>query len=136
LDLLGRNADEQVLLATAYGIYKDFQPQLSNVVYDTKPKDSWEEALKILSVKADGYLKKFSGLLGEKEFSVGGITYIDFILADLFQVLRQMNPDLFTHYPNLIQLQERVWALPELAAYFASDRWHDHPVNGEEARWR
>lgn len=136
MDLLGRNADEQVLLATAYGIYKDLHPQLSRMVYETNPKDTWEEALKAFSLKADGYLKKLSGLLGQKEYLAGGITYIDFILADLFQILRQMNPDLFTQYPNLIQLQERVWGLPELAAYFASDRWHDHPVNGEEARWR
>jgi glutathione S-transferase len=33
LDLLGRNAEEQVLLATAYGVYKDFQPQFSRLAY-------------------------------------------------------------------------------------------------------
>lgn len=136
LDLLGRNAEEQVLLATAFGVYKDFHPNLARMVYETNPKDTWEEALKAFSEKADVYLKKLSGLLDGKEYLAGGLTYIDFILADFFQALRQMNPNLFTNYPNLLQLQERVWALPELTGYFSSDRWHDHPVNGEEARWR
>jgi glutathione S-transferase len=66
LDLLGRNAEEQVLLATVYGIYKDFHPNLSRMVYETNPKDTWEEALKAFSEKADGYVKKLSKLLGEK----------------------------------------------------------------------
>lgn len=136
LDLLGRDADEQVLLATVYGIYKDFHPNLSRMVYETNPKDTWEDALKAFGEKADVYLKKLSGLLGTKEYICGGLTWIDFVLADMFQALRQMSSSLFTHYPNLLQLQERVWALPELSKYFSSDRWHDHPVNGEEARWR
>lgn len=130
-DLLGRNADEQVLLATAYGVYKDFHPKLINMVYETNPKNTWEEALAAFSQQADGYLKKLGGLLGEKEFLAGGLTYIDFILADLLQALNKMNPQLFAQYPNLLKLQERVWSLPELKSYFGSDRWHEHPINGE-----
>jgi hypothetical protein len=36
------------------------------MVYETNPKDTWEEALKAFSEKADGYVKKLSKLLGEK----------------------------------------------------------------------
>lgn len=136
VDLLGRNADEQVLLATAFGVYKDFHPALSALVYNTNPTDTWEEALKGFSGKADGYLKKLSGILGEKQYIAGGITYLDFILADFIQALRQMDSGLFHSYPNLLKLQEHIWSFPELTAYFNSDRWHNHPVNGEEARWR
>lgn len=35
VDLLGRNADEQVLLATAHGVYKDFHPRYIQLVYGT-----------------------------------------------------------------------------------------------------
>lgn len=35
LDLLGRSPDEQVLLATAYGVYKDYHPHVSKLFYDT-----------------------------------------------------------------------------------------------------
>jgi glutathione S-transferase len=35
LDLLGRNADEQVLLATVHGVYKDFHPKYIQFVYGT-----------------------------------------------------------------------------------------------------
>ncbi len=32
-DLLGRNGDEQVDLATAHGVYKDFHPKYIGLVY-------------------------------------------------------------------------------------------------------
>lgn len=118
-------------MATAYGVYKDFHPRLTNMVYESNPKNTWEEALAAFSQQADAYLKKLSGILGEKEFLAGGLTYIDFILADFFQVLNKMNPQLFAQYPNLIKLQEHVWALPELKSYFLSARWKEHPINGE-----
>lgn len=54
---------------------------------------------------------------------------MDFILADFFQGLRQMIPALFAPYLNLIGLQERLWAFPELDGYFSSDRWKNHPIN-------
>jgi glutathione S-transferase len=51
LDLLGRNAEEQVLLATTYGVLKDFSPQYINLVYGEYTEPTWEEALKNYSLK-------------------------------------------------------------------------------------
>jgi hypothetical protein len=34
------------------------------MVYETNPKNTWEEALTAFSQLADGYLKKLSGILG------------------------------------------------------------------------
>lgn len=130
-DLLGRNAEEQVALATVFGVYKDFIPSLSKLAYTPDPNTSWEDSLEAFAKGAEGYLKKFSGLLGEKEYLCGGITWIDFVLADTLQVLNLMNPKILANHANLVKLQERIWSLPELQAYFGSSRWQEHPVNGE-----
>lgn len=123
-ELLGRNAEEQVWLATVFGIYKDFHPQLSKLAYEPDEKNSWEESLKVFSEKSTSYLKKFSEILGEKEYICGEITWIDFVLADTFQILSLMNPTIFDNFKNLKNLQERIWGLQELQAYFQSNRWN------------
>lgn len=46
LDLLGRSADEQVQLATAHGVYKDFHPRYIQLVYGSyKEGSTFEQAL-------------------------------------------------------------------------------------------
>ncbi len=92
LDLLGRNAEEQVLLATAYGIYKDFHPQYIALVYGQYTEPTWEDALKNYSLKFESYFKKLSGLLGNKEYICGGLTWFDFGLAEFLQAINKMNP--------------------------------------------
>ena len=130
-DLLGRNAEEQVALATVFGVYRDFVPSLVNLVYTPDPNTSWADSLEAFAKGASGPLKKLSGLLGEKEYLCGGITWIDFVLADTLQVLGLMSPNILAGFGNLVRLQERIWSLPELQAYFGSARWQEHPVNGE-----
>lgn len=46
-DLLGRNAEEQVAVATAHGIYKDLHPNYIRLVYGTYGAElTFEQALK------------------------------------------------------------------------------------------
>ena len=67
VDLLGRNADEQVLLATAHGIYKDFHPKYITLVYAAYNENStFEQALNASIVNFDPYLNKLNGVLGDK----------------------------------------------------------------------
>ena len=122
LDLLGRDAKEQVWLATVFGIANDFLPQLSDLAYEPDCNNSWEESLKTFSEKSSSYLKKFSEILGEKDYFCGKITWIDFVLAETFQVLMLMNPLFLDSFTNLKGLQKRIWGLNELSGYF-SLRW-------------
>jgi hypothetical protein len=102
---LGRNAEEQVQLATVYGIFKDVHPSFIKLAYEANSKVSWEDTLKTFSESAEGYKKKLSGLLGEKEYICGGLTWVDFVLADFLQVLNIASPSILANYPNLIRLQ-------------------------------
>lgn len=66
-ELVGRNVDEQVGLATVHGIYKDFHPIFIRLVYGTyNEQNTFENALKEAMKNFEPYLKKLNGLLGEK----------------------------------------------------------------------
>ena len=87
-ELLGRNADEQVWMATIHGVYKHFHPNFVRLVYGKYEKEedfkkATEEAVKNWEV----YLKKLNGILGEKEWFAGGLTWIDFVIADFMQTV-------------------------------------------------
>ena len=91
-ELLGRNADEQVHMATIHGVYKDFHPNFVRLVYgkyenDDAFKNAVSEAVKNWEV----YLKKLNGLLGNKEYLAGGLTWIDFVIADFMQTINLLS---------------------------------------------
>jgi len=97
---------------------------------------TWEAALVEYPHRFRPYLQKFKGLLGEKEFMAGYLTWIDFGIADFFQAANLLFPELFAEFPTLIAYQIRVWNLPELSAYFSSERFHERPINNYSAVWK
>lgn len=87
-ELVGRNPEEQVLLATVLGVYKDVHSSYIKLVYGTYTAEkTFEQALGETIKGFEPYMQKFSGLLGEKEFICGGLTWIDFVVADFLQTL-------------------------------------------------
>lgn len=140
LDLLGRNADEQVTLYTALGVLKDMHPNYVRHVYGTYGQGSFEEALKthrgfIQAMKP--YTRKLNGILGDKKFIAGDeLVWLDFALAEFFQVLNVFEPLVLEDYPNLKAYQTRVWELPELKNYFSSERYSERPCNNIVAKWK
>jgi glutathione S-transferase len=136
-ELLGRNIDEQVMMATVHGVYKDFHPNYIRLVYGKYDEQRpFENALKESVAVFEPYLKKLHGLLGDKEFMAGGLTWIDFAIADFMQTLDLLSPDLLQPFPKLRDLHQRVWALPQLKDYFASPRFQKRPCNNYTAYWK
>lgn len=79
-------------MATVHGVYKDLYPRYIRLVYgkyenDDAFKKAVEEAIKDWEV----YLKKFNGILGDKEFLAGGLTWVDFEIADFMQVFNLLS---------------------------------------------
>lgn len=136
-ELIGRNAEEQVLLATVLGVYKDFHSAYIKLVYGKYTEENtFESALQEAIKSFEPYTKKLDGLLGNKEFICGGITWADFVLADFLQTLGLLHEDILKAFPKLVEYQKRVWGLPELKDYFSSDRFQERPCNGPMAAWK
>ena len=70
-ELLGRNIDERVTIATCMGILKDFHPLYVKLSYGSHGKETYEEAHKEYVEKFKPYLQKFTGILGEKKWMAG-----------------------------------------------------------------
>ena len=67
LDLLGRNVDEKVLIATAYGVFKDIHPQVTRLCYGQyNENNTFENALIATRDPWKVYIKKLDGILGDK----------------------------------------------------------------------
>ena len=136
-ELLGRNADEQVLMATCHGVWKDFHPNYVRLVYGKyENEEAFQKALAEAIKTFEPYLKKLTGLLGEKNFLAGELTWVDFSVADFLQTLNLLSEEILKPFPKLHEHQKRVWALPELKAYFSSDRWKERPCNNYVAHWK
>jgi len=41
----------------------------------------------------------------------GGLTWVDFALADAVQLLNKLNPEILSSFPLLSDYQKRVWNL-------------------------
>jgi glutathione S-transferase len=118
-------------------VFKDFYRGYQGLVYGTYNNQAAFDAAVKESVKGfEGNLTKLNGLLGDKQFIAGEITWIDFAIADFLQVLSLLCQDYLIPFPKLTEYQKRVWSLPELKSYFASDRFHERPINGARAMWR
>ena len=64
-ELLGRNADEQVLMATCHGVWKDLRPNFSKLAYASyENEESFQKAVSEAIKSFEPYLKKLNGLLG------------------------------------------------------------------------
>ena len=117
VELLGRNADEQVALATVAGVIRDFHKEYIKLVYGAYGDYDFEVAKKEYIEKFKPYLAKLSGIIGEKDYYCGEITWYDFAVADFMQTLWLLEAPLIESYPNIWNHQKRVWDLPALKSY-------------------
>ena len=60
-------------------------------------------------------------------------TFIDFVLYELMDQLRTMEPGCLDAYPQTTAFLARFEALPKIAAYMASDRFMRRPINNKSA---
>jgi hypothetical protein len=60
-----------------------------------------EKALNATFELFEPYLKKINGILGEKQFIAGGLTWFDFGLADFLQTLSLLSGEYLKSYPKL-----------------------------------
>ncbi|XP_037540147.1 glutathione S-transferase Mu 3 [Nematolebias whitei] len=83
-----------------------------------------------------GQLKQFSDFLGNRKWFAGDkITFVDFILYELFDQHRMFHSTCFDDFKNLKEFLDRFEALDKIAAYMKSDRFIKTPVNNKMAKW-
>jgi len=75
-------------------------------------------------------MKGFSVFLGDKKFFIGDqVTVADFAMAESMDLMTHINPTFLDEWANLKGLMDRVFNLPWVKQYRASDRFSEHPFN-------
>lgn len=108
-ELLGRNAEEQVLAATTIGIYRDYHKKYVALVYGSKENFANKEQK---TAEWNTELTKLNALLEGKEYFCGQITWVDFVVAENMQAVGLLDSKILEPFPNIVNHQKRIWELP------------------------
>eukprot|EP00741_Cyanophora_paradoxa_P008466 tig00001333_g8193.t1 len=133
-DLLGKNEAEQIRVDLLAEESMDFRNQIVRLCYNP----SYE------SLRGDFFktylpteLKKLHDFLGERPWFAGdNLTFIDFIMYELLDQMRLMQPDSLDAFPKLGAYLTRFEALPAIAEYMKSPEFIQRPVNNKVAQWK
>nr|XP_006135749.2 glutathione S-transferase Mu 1 [Pelodiscus sinensis] len=83
-----------------------------------------------------GKLKLFSRFLGERKWFAGEkITFVDFLMYDVLDQNRMLEPKCLDPFQNLKGFLDRFEALEKIAAYMCSSRYMKTPINNRMAKW-
>ncbi|KAL3974361.1 POU domain transcription factor, class 2 [Sarotherodon galilaeus] len=129
-NMCGETEDEKIRVDVLENQAMDLRLAFIKLTYlniDQKP-----EYLKNLQCT----LKQFSDFLGGRKWFVGDkITFVDFIMYELLDEHRALEPKCLENFKNLNDLMKRFEALERIAAYMKSPRFMKGPINNRMAQW-
>ena len=102
-DLLGKSTLDTIKISQLYSFVND----LFIVIRDLAMDKDWEK-MEILDEKAGPFLSKLSMNLGEQEYPLGYLTWVDFFVFTNLDLLRRMNAEFLAKWSNLEKYWERI----------------------------
>lgn len=141
-DLVGKDAD-RVEFVQLKSVINDFQSGVNPKMYSAKDNEGLKSAINEFLEGWGTGKKKTEGLneiLGEREYLLGYLTYLDFLLAELVERYEQCDQEIGTNivsgHANLLAHYKRILALPGVKEYRSSDRFKARPHNNWMATWK
>eukprot|EP01017_Pseudomicrothorax_dubius_P036936 TRINITY_DN5354_c0_g1_i1.p1 TRINITY_DN5354_c0_g1~~TRINITY_DN5354_c0_g1_i1.p1 ORF type:complete len:218 (+),score=23.93 TRINITY_DN5354_c0_g1_i1:111-764(+) len=125
-ELLGRTPEQKVLAQVLSGVIDDITKDVKGLAY----VPNWEsEKGKYFADKVVPRLKRIEQFLTGKKFFLGDeIHYVDFNAYLLFNIIRALDNSIIEEHPNIKSFVKNYEDVPELKAYFASDRFQKSPI--------
>lgn len=119
-DLIGKTELDRIIVTQWMGVLAD---QMTAIDKLTQNKNYW-------TIRDEGYYKnvapffdKLSKALGEKEFALGYLTYVDFYLFYHENLALRMNPVFLDQWPNLMAHHNRIFSNEGIQAYRRSPNY-------------
>lgn len=113
-ELLGKDLKDNATILNIEGLLNDVLDNLLKIIYTPKGlelKDSLFEKIRPKITQ----LCKFNG---NKEWLLGYLTLVDFLLVEIAYYIEQVYPALYAKEPFLKELRNRFNALPEIKKYY------------------
>ena len=119
-DLMGKNDLDAIRIAQLASVCRDFAMSFVTLCFNPEYEKVKEETLKTKTVPI---LEKLSKALGDQDYVIGYLTWADFPLAMLLDVLLRLSPDALASYPNLAKFHDRIWSNEGIQAYRKSEKY-------------
>lgn len=129
-NLNGRTPQEKIRVSLAEQQLIDLRVSYGMTVYSPD-----------FETKKPGFVKNspiqlalVQNFLGDGEFiCVDAVTYVDYMLAEIFDFHTYLMPEICADFPGLKAHRDRVFGLPGLAEYVSSASYRRWPINGPMA---
>lgn len=121
-DLKGKNEIDEIRISEVFGVIDQVRGTIIDLGTDpdfSKIRDS------VISGKIIPQFEKLSKKLGDNEYMIGYLTYVDFFVYHYIQFLERMTP-FVKDYPNLQKYVERFDSHENIKTYKASERYPKH----------
>jgi glutathione S-transferase len=79
--------------------------------------------------------RNLSKFLGDNEWLVGKLNYVEFLAYETLDWLRQFTPENMQKFENLTQYLKRFERLPAISAYINSNEFKSWPLLGPIVSW-
>jgi len=119
-DLFGKNTLDAIKIAQLNSflgdLFQTYRTLLLNKDYE-KERDGY------LNDKVAPFLNKLSKNLGEKEFAIEYLTWVDFILFNAIDISHRISSEFLAKWPNLVKFHQRINNNEGVKAYRSSKNY-------------
>ncbi len=126
-DLLGKTEDDEITVSSTRWVIYDAVQSVGELAYNPVYESIKESTLE---EKVLPKLSNISKFLGDKEFLQGYLTYNDFILFELLEILLAMKSDVIDQLQNIKEFHAKFKEQKFMKEYFASSRFIFRPFYG------
>jgi len=138
-ELLGKDED-QVEFVQLKGVILDIFRGFNRFIYGSKDTEELKKEIANAGQTNALKLKGIEDILGKKEWVLGYLSYLDFILAEFVDRWTVMDQEIGTeitkNYPNIVAHSKRLLDLAKVKEYRQSERFIARPVNMPYAFWK
>jgi len=131
-NLLGKTPEEQTRVDLVEAQISDFRSTFTGLCYNPRFDELKSGYLQALPEK----LQQFSDYLGDRKFFAGdSVTFVDFIVYEMLDQHKLLDPTCLDNFKNLQNFVSNVESLDRIAAYLKSDRAIKDRLNNRMARF-
>ncbi|CAK5034112.1 unnamed protein product [Meloidogyne enterolobii] len=124
--LAGKDEWEKAKIIEIFDFYKDVYNETAPYIYAKagfREGDVDKLRKDVFLPAAERVFPLFVKLLAESGsgfFVKSGLTYVDFVLAEFFEMVRSLEPEVVGKYKELIAFIDKVHSVPKLKTYFST----------------
>jgi len=131
-NLLGQTEEEQNRVDLVENQINDFRSNFVGLCYNPNFDELKSSYLENLPEN----LKHFSEYLGDRKFFAGdNVTFVDFIVYEMLDQNKLLEPTCLDKFPNLQNFVKNVESLERISAYIKSDRCIKERLNNRRAKF-